>query len=209
MASIPVMCMVCGKSIKDSMFPQHMQSVHGGMSQNEAINAEKNIPVPQSPIVLDKDAPPSPEFMEMAKMLDGKPEPKKDPPVAHSSVGASTDEQSGTRPQLREDTIKPIKLEYRYSGQCKDCKNNVETLIVKVKGQTVAVAFCTRHGQLAEREVVNLEDVIIFPPKEQEKEQYHAPIVIGTKRKEVKKRGKQSKHKTNQNEQRTDNIIGQ
>jgi hypothetical protein len=152
MPSIPVQCMVCNKSVKDSMFPQHMQSVHGGMTQAEAIAAENNIPLqPQTPIILDKESPPSKEFMEVAEMLD-KP---KLPPV----VNSKTEDQSvRAAQQLQREEIKPIKLEYKYSGQCKDCLITVDTLVVKVKGQTVAVAFCSNHGQLAEREVADLEE---------------------------------------------------
>lgn len=160
MASIPIMCLICNASIKDSQFPIHMQSVHGGLSQSEAIVAEKNIPTQQSPIILDKDAPPSDDFMEVAQMLD---KPKEAPPVPKP-----VETTPARNVSLVQEEPKPIKLEYRYSGQCKDCRIGVETLVVKVKGQTVAVAFCTRHGQLAEREVADLKEIVL--PKQSKEE---------------------------------------
>lgn len=165
MASIPVMCLICNKSVKDSMFPQHMQFVHSGMTQSEAIATEKNMPNPQIPIVLDKDAPPSDDFMEVAKMLD---KPKDVPPVP--SPVKKTPARSVPSAQ-EERKPKEIKLEYKYSGECADCLIPVETLVVKVKGQTVTVAFCTKHGQLKEREVADLEEKpFLIPTTRAEKE---------------------------------------
>lgn len=188
MPSIPVTCMVCGRSVKDSLFPMHMQNIHSGMTQAEAIAVEKNIPNQQAPIVLDKEAPPTESFMEVAKMLDKKPEPKKDPPV--SSIVADT-------PMVKlEQEVKPIKLEYKYSGQCKDCRGEVATLVVKVKGQTVAVAFCNSHGQLAEQEVDDLDKKYKSPipaafiPSIWENETTK-DLENRLKRKEVKKHAKQ------------------
>ena len=151
--AIPIQCMVCNASVKENLFPQHMASVHAGLSQSEAMAQEKNIPVQQSPIVLDKEAPPSQEFMEVAKMLDEKSKPSPTPPVVQSSQKNEVEHVSEWQEEL-----KPIKLEYRYSGQCEKCRVPVETLVVTVKGQTVAVAFCIKHGQLAEREVADLEE---------------------------------------------------
>lgn len=186
MPSIPIICMVCSASIKEDRFPQHMASVHGGLSQSEAMAQQKNIPTQQAPIVLDKEAPPSPDFMEVAKMLDEKPKPSLPPPAVSKEVGTSTSASVSQQEEL-----KPIKLEYRYSGSCKECRIPVETLVVKVKNQAVAVAFCTKHGQLTEREVVDLNDTILF---NNEQEDGSAPIIIGEAKKPGKKYDDHEEH---------------
>lgn len=200
MPAIPVQCMVCGKSVKDSMFPQHMQSVHGGMSQSEAIIAEKNIPNPQIPIVLDKDAPPSDDFMEVAAMLD-KPKETSSEELKKKLVNPFTPKVE------RERKPKEIKLEYKYSGECQECLVPVETLVVKVKGQTVTVAFCTKHGQLKEREVADLEKdcepLFTFDPPISEKEaDSMMENLVKPMREEIRREGKRKRVK-----QRSKSIV--
>jgi hypothetical protein len=156
---IMIECFACGIKFKEPQYIKHMEMVHNGMNQTDAMRAKKDIPQekPQTPVVLDKDAPPSDSFMEVAAMLD-KP---KEPPVATSPVREG--HKVAEMPQSQQEVKKPkeIKLEYKYSGECKDCLMPVETLVVKVKGQTVTVAFCSKHGQLKEREVADLEEIVI------------------------------------------------
>lgn len=156
MASIPIICMVCSASIKDTQFVTHMNSVHGGLSQSEAMQAEKNIPKPQAPIVLDKEAPPSDEFMEVAKMLDEKP--KEAPPVPSTAPKASARSVLAVQEERKP---LPITLEYNYTGECPKCFISLKTVIVHTAGKCFAVAICMNHGQLKEREVVDLEEDLI------------------------------------------------
>lgn len=55
---------------------------------------------------------------------------------------------------------KPIKLEYKYTGDCKDCGNPITTLIIdkpKSKSKQLAIAFCTRcNKQHVVKEVATL-----------------------------------------------------
>lgn len=146
MPSIPVQCMVCGKSVKDSMFPQHMQGVHGGMSQSEAMMAEKNIPNPQIPIVLDKDAPPSDDFMEVAAMLD---KPKETP-----SEELKKKLVNPFIPKVEEKD--PITLKYKYEGTCPKCNTPIKTVVIKPGSKWFAVAFCLDHEEITQQEVTPL-----------------------------------------------------
>lgn len=150
MPDIPVTCMVCMASIKDSAFPQHMQSIHGGMTQAEAIQVEKNIPKQQLPVVLDKDTPPSDEFMEIAKMLD---KPKEVPPVSVTASKAPVRTEN-----VRQEEPKPLELKYQWIGNCPTCNTPVKTITLKAKGQTVCVAYCLTHQELQQREVADLEE---------------------------------------------------
>lgn len=41
-------------------------------------------------------------------------------------------------------SIKPIELEYKFSGDCSDCKNPIDTIIVGITlSQQTAVAYCS------------------------------------------------------------------
>ena len=53
----------------------------------------------------------------------------------------------------------PIKLIYKYEGQCPECRNEVTTLNTEISGKKVMVAYCTRcNQQLASRTVRRLEE---------------------------------------------------
>lgn len=199
MPNIPVMCLICNKSVKDSMFPQHMQSVHGGMTQSEAIMAEKNIPQqPQSPIVLSKETPPSADFMEVAEMLD-KPKLQAPPPVPNRAADSIVNEKVEEK--------KPLILKYRWEGNCEKCNSPIRTIMTQVEGRLFATAYCLTHEDLEQIEVApipikenkitketlkRVETVVI------ENDDTVKPII--TVRKEVKRHAKRPKsfiqHKT-------------
>lgn len=147
MASIPIMCMLCEKSVKEDQFVRHMETAHGALSQSEAMAREGNIPKQQAPVVLDKEAAPTSDFMEVAQMLDAAPTPVK-PPAPKPSVIAN----------IKPVSAPPLVLKYRWEGDCKECSTPIRTVVVKAKGQTVAVALCLTHGEMEQREVANLEE---------------------------------------------------
>lgn len=194
MPSIPVTCMVCGRSVKDSLFPQHMQTFHSGMTQAEAIAAEKNIPLqPQAPITLDKDTPPSPDFMEVAAMLD---KPKSQPPPAERQ------EAKASALPFPQEEKQPIILKYKYEGNCPKCNTPIKTVVIKPGGKWFAVAFCLTHEEITQQEVTPLikeEEMIMAETYEKEYLGFEetkkviediAGATSITKGKEVKKRGR-------------------
>lgn len=182
MPSIPVQCMICDKTIKEDQFPRHMQMAHGTLSQSEAMAQAGNVSqqAPAAPVPLDKEAPPSSDFMEVAKMLDSAPTP---PPAVTKEMRVSAN-----TPQQVE--VKPLVLKYKWEGSCKDCVTPVRTVVVKAKGQTVAVALCLTHGELEQREVDDLEKcepLVTFKPSITEKA-LEDMVVEMDKGKEVKKK---------------------
>lgn len=146
MASIPVMCMICSKSVKEDQFVRHMETAHGTASQSEAMAREGNIPK-QAPVVLDKEAAPSSDFMEVAAMLDATP------PVPEK-VKQVVQETQRPAPVAEP---KRLVLRYKWEGECKECSTQIRTVVVKAKGQTVVVALCLMHGEIQQREVADLE----------------------------------------------------
>jgi hypothetical protein len=147
-----IMCMACDPTISlpEKQYGKHMQDRHGGLSQSEAMQQQKNIPKQQTPIALDKAAPPTDDFMEVAKMLD---KPKEVPPVSVTAPKAPARTES-----FRQEERKPLILKYRWEGNCEKCNVPVRTVVVKAKGQTVAVALCLDDGEVEQREVADLED---------------------------------------------------
>lgn len=184
MPAIPIMCMICSRSVREDQFPQHMISVHGTTSQSEAMGNQAQIPPKQAPIVLNKETPPSDEFLQMANDIDKKQEQPKtpNPPVvtAHPSVELTS---GGPKSE-------PIVLKYKYEGNCNTCNVPIRTIVVKAKGQTVAVALCLTHGEVQQREVPSLESEpthakLTFQTKEESVRQMLEP-----ERKEAKKNGR-------------------
>lgn len=186
-------CFACGIKFKEAQYIKHMELVHSGMNQTDAMQAKKNIPPKQqSPIVLDKDTPPSDSFMEVAQMLD---KPKNVPPVNIPVSSTPARNDFGVQEERKP---LPITLEYNYTGECPKCFISLKTVIVHTAGKCFAVAICMNHGQLKEREVADLEEYPydegeISKPLQHELNEIEKirKHMFGVQRKEVKKRGKQ------------------
>lgn len=154
--NFPIQCFVCEPSLTlkgDQAYLSHMQSVHAdftsiqGMQQKQII--DQNIP---KEIPLNKDALPSPEFMEVAKMID-KPIESQPNPIL-SSKPATTPLVILADVQGEK---KPITLKYRYEGNCSVCNTPVRTIMAKANGKTIAIAYCLTHEQIEEKEVFPLD----------------------------------------------------
>jgi hypothetical protein len=151
-----IQCFACEPivDLQEEEYIPHMQDVHGTISSGEAMNManakKQNLPK-QAPVILDKDTPPPPEFLEMAKMMDQKTKPTL-PPAANIEVNTST------REQPRQEEKQPLVLKYQWTGTCPTCNTPVKTITLKAKGQTVCVAYCLTHNEITQREVADLEE---------------------------------------------------
>lgn len=209
-ASMPVICMIDGITLKsDALYLKHMQENHGTQSPDQAMMQEKakeqNLPK-QQPVILDPNAPPSPEFMEVAQMMDQTTKPLQEREESTSSFPSSSVNPVGVNPRpliIRPNLVtkegpRPLILKYRYEGDCDKCLSPIRTVIIKAKGQTVAVAFCLEHGELQQKEVQALEEVKIelFTPDLDKMHKDHNEFIKTTdKRKRVKKHARRSKSK--------------
>lgn len=143
-----IICMVCppgSPEIPEAKYQQHMASVHGG-SQAVAKAIEQN-----TPKIINRDDPPPPDFMEIAKMMDSKPSQPETPVAKPEPTVVSGKQQQG------EQEIKPLQLKYKWDGNCPTCNSPVRTIVLKANGKTIAVAYCLTHEEVEQREVYPLD----------------------------------------------------
>lgn len=195
--AFPILCMICNQTIKgDQAFLQHMQNMHGTNSPDQAMATtkaiEQNIPKDIPAIPLDKDAPPSPEFEEMARMMDSPQPPAPTPPVEKREAPAFP-----LPPQ--QEAKKPIILKYRYEGVCPNCNTSVRTIMLRVNNRLFATAYCLTHEEIKQIEVHPIEEPSYYSSakNEQDVERLIGHIEIHKELdavgKEMKSNGKRSK----------------
>lgn len=161
MSNFPILCILCSETLKgDNAYLAHMQTVHSATQQAKEKNLPKDIPA----VVLDKDAPPSDEFMEIAKMMD-KPTPPPNP-VQLKPVPPA--------PVIQQQT-KPIILKYKYEGTCEKDNTPIKTIMVEVAGQLVANGYCMNCDEVKKQINVHpIEDTLNQEIKELVKERKEA-----------------------------------
>lgn len=148
MPEIGIECLVCNIKFTEQQYIKHMETAHNNMTQGEALGMEKakeqNIPKDVPVVPLDKNAPPSAEFEEIAKMMDQKP--KTNHVVPNQSPISVPSAQIKKEP-------KPIELKYRYEGDCERCNTPVRTIMVEVNARLFAIAYCLIHEEVKQTEV--------------------------------------------------------
>lgn len=159
---MPVICFICNQTLKnDALYLDHMQKVHGTTSPDKAMAEQKlkeeNLPQQQ---IVSKDVPPSPEFMEIAQMMDNPSLPPMD--------AKPTSQASGKQLPLEERESKPLELRYQWIGECPQCHTPIRTIIIKPGDKCVVVAYCLSHNEVEQREVPLLEPTEKTAPVGQE-----------------------------------------
>src|SRR5882724_3834278 len=156
--NVPYLCIICGETIKgDMVYINHMETVHGNSSPDKALATQKSIASNVPKIVLDKNAPPPPEFAEIAAMMDNPlPSTPVPPPIVPPVVTAEATVPSGHTGQ--QEGKNKIVLKYRYEGNCPTCNEPVRTIMLKANGKTIAIAYCLSHEEIEQREVHPIEE---------------------------------------------------
>jgi len=156
--NVPYLCIICGETIKgDMVYINHMETVHGTSSPDKALATQKSIASNVPKIVLDKNAPPPPEFAEIAAMMDNPlPSTPVPPPIVPPVVTAQATVPSGRTGQ--QEGKNKIVLKYRYEGNCPTCNAPVRTIILNANGKTIATAYCLTHEEIEQREVHPIEE---------------------------------------------------
>lgn len=181
--NIPILCMVCSQTLKgDAAYAKHMEQHGGSVATGKAI--EQNIPK----IPVGKDIPPSDEFMELAKQIDSKPShPLPMPPTEESSLkGASLDAQ----PEGKKLESKPLRVKYKYEGNCPECGKPVDTLEVIIADKCAVIAWCALHSQVGFQTLDPIykdEPEVKWPPEYLEEQ--NASVDKFNKEQEVKSNG--------------------
>lgn len=147
-----ITCVICGEEVSEEKYPDHMSKVHSGMSQLDALKQQKeieqNIPKPLE-VPLDKEAPPPPEFEEIAKLIDNPP--KKEEPVT-PTVPIVVKPSEPT----------PLELKYVWIGKCPTCNTDVRTIktriVTNANNRWFITAYCLTHGELEQQEVTPLDE---------------------------------------------------
>jgi hypothetical protein len=165
-----ILCVICSENVPEEKYPEHMQMVHGGKSQLESIQQQKEIAdnLPKL-IPLNKDAPIPLEMQQVIQEME-KPVPK----VEATPVQAPVVPQNAPKEQ------KPLELHYVWQGNCPQCNNAVRTVITKVDGRWFATAYCLDHKEVDQQEVTPLD----IKPGQQKFE----PIIDTQREKEVNER---------------------
>lgn len=159
--------MVCDKTLKgDAAYIEHMQKAHGTNSPDQAMGITKlkadNLPKDVPVVVVDKDAPPSAEFMEMAKLMDV-PVPDAAPSVQPPKTTGVVSEGSSPAPVVP--SSKPLVLKYRFEGNCGICNSPVRTIMLKANGKLIATAYCLTHEELVQLEVAPIGKDLTEPER--------------------------------------------
>jgi hypothetical protein len=165
MSGFPVQCFICNITCKgDDAYIVHMQTVHETSSPDQAMRKQKaidaNIPKDVPVVMLDKEAPPSQEFAEIAAMLDT-PHPEGPRPVQKPSPPVQ-EEAKVSRPIPQEER-KSIRLKYKYEGNCGICNAPIRTIMVQVDNRLFATAYCLTHEELLQIEVHPIKDSVESP----------------------------------------------
>lgn len=156
-SNFPISCFVCDPPLMvkgDQAYLSHMQTIHGGMTAGQAIEQKKVIEqnVPKE-IPLNKDTPPSQEFMEIAKMMD---QPRQNlAPVIKPAMDSPVLTNARDK--------KPVLLKYRYEGNCEICNTPVRTIMVEINAHLFAVAYCLTHEEVKQIEVHPIYDMKVSP----------------------------------------------
>lgn len=136
-STFPISCFACEPITMhkgDAAYLAHMQSVHGGMTQAQVLQQQKEIEknIPRA-IPLDKNDPPPKEFMELVKMMD---QPQKI--VSHPIKVEAKVSNPVRQEEKKVKDKKPLHLTYKWEGQCSQCENTVKTLVI----HNFAIAYC-------------------------------------------------------------------
>ncbi len=146
-----ILCIICEQDIEEEKYPSHMEKQHpegqvAAVQKQKAI--KKNIPKASElpPGVKPEDLPTS-EFMDtMAEIAREQEKPLVEAPVAQQNH------------PVVPTTIKPIRLTYKYTGDC-DKGHGVSTLEMDVEKKHFVIAFCLQcNMQTESREVVDLDE---------------------------------------------------
>lgn len=157
MSNFPVTCMIDGLTFKgDEAYLRHMEQAHGSSSPDQAMGVakakERNLPKDAPAVVLDKDAPPPDDFMEIAKMMD---QPQQAPPP---TPPAPQPVEKVVAPVITKATPRPLVLKYRFEGDCPTCNAPIRTIMVNANEKTFAMAYCLTHETVEQREVYPLDE---------------------------------------------------
>ena len=106
--------------------------------------------VPQNPDLLALMNLPMEEQMKLINKARAPEQPATTPPQTSFATPISTDP-------------KPLKLTYKFTGNCSECKGEVETLEIDANEKHFVNAFCIRdHKQLLSFEVADL-NTLVYP----------------------------------------------
>lgn len=186
MDNIPVTCFACDQSLPEKEYVKHMETIHGGARQQDAIAQKKlieqNTPVDLPPGVKPEDLP-DPDFMATMAEIQKAEQEAKIKPVSPPPLDTKPQKPVVGHPGASQTPSTPerIELTYKYIGNCEN-GHSVSTLEMDVDGKHFVVAFCLQENkQLESREVVNLHE----PKKISDDERQQARI-------------QEEKHPTNQ-----------
>lgn len=167
MDNIPITCLACNLSLPEKDYMKHMETVHGGARQQDAISQKKaieqNTPVDNLPAGVKPEDLPDQSFLEtLAEMQKAeqearKPQPEPQKPVVEHPVASQTPS-----------TPKVLTLRYKYEGK-HDCGNEVKTIMIATGLLPVwhAIAYCINCDKNVNQ--LTVEPIPTFPYDENHK----------------------------------------